>query len=406
MRIPKKRAEIILIILFLFMAIFNDVIRLPDTVISAYRLTLPVVLCMALVDFRSTWKFFIFGSGMIFLLIIQNIVFCNVFGFETTIDILWQIRYLFYYFSIVAIFVLIRILRKKDRILFQKVFYKGIPIICMICLIIYIGLSTAVFDRKHFANPNNYGACLASVFPWFLTEYFFGKKSNIIWCIAIIVSLLLGDSKAALAGVAIQIAIIVSIVLVKKTKEGNKILVFMIPVVITGFLAIVLSPIKINGYSVKEMFMGMVSHIVKGETYYRNNSSLAWRTNAIVHMLNGIKDSYFLGIGIGNTGKLLRHLMPDIVAEQRFASTVISPHCAWLEFFCDCGIWAIGLCAYVYMVAIRKLFHAKRLDKIGIFFVAFVLSFPLWVMSPSGIYTTYLIFIIIAWLYEWSKIKC
>lgn len=405
MRISRKRMSIIIIVI-LFMAVFNDIIRLPGTVISGYRLALPIVLCMSLVEFRLTWRYFLFGSGMFFLLIIQNILFCDIFKYENSIDFYWQLRYLFYYAGIIAIFILIRILRVKYLFVFQRMFYKGIPMMGIACLFAYVGSLTLTFEKIVFTNQNDYGACLAAVFPWFFMESFLGKRRNIFWCVIIVAALLFGDSKAALAGILVQIGVITAIASIKKIKEGNKVLFFLVPVMVLGCLAIIFSPIQINGYSIKLMFTGMVSHIVNGTTYEMNDSSMAWRTNAIIYMLRGIKASHFMGIGIGNTGKLLRQLMPDIISRQKFASIAVSPHCAWLEFFCDCGIWAIGLCAYIYATAVKKLFRARQLDKTEIFFVAFTISFPVWIMGPSGIYTIYFIFIIIAWLYEWSKMRC
>lgn len=405
MQISQRKLIAIFIELILFLAVFNDIIRVPNTVISGYRLLLPIILCMTLSNIQFTWKYFWLGSGMIFLLFIQNIVFCQVFQYEDTIDFAWQLRYLFYYFGIIAIFILMHLLRKKDQVIFKKFFYKGIPIFGILCLISYVGAITPFLEKINFTNWNDYGACLAAVFPWFFMECFFGKKRNVAFCMAVIVALWKGDSKVALCGILIQIGIISSIALIKKVRQGSKLFLFLLPAIIIICFVIILSPIKVNGYSIRIMFTGMASHIIKGEVYKDSSTSLHFRTDAIIYMLRIIKSSHFMGVGIGNTGKLLRQLMPDVVSGQKLGSIALSPHHALLEFFCDCGIWAIILCVYIYGVTIKKMFHAKRLDKMEIFFVTFTLSFPVWIMSSSGIYTIYFIFIIIAWLCEWSKMK-
>lgn len=226
MQISQKKIVIFFIKFILLLAVFNDIIRVPNTVISGYRLFLPAILFMSLINIQLTWKYFWLGSGLIFLLFIQNIIFCEVFKYEDTIDFVWQLRYLFYYFCIIAIFVLIHLLRKKDNVVFEKLFHKGIPLIGVFCLLAYFGAITPSFERINFTNWNDYGACLAAVFPWFFIECFFGRRRNVIFCAAIIMTLWKGDSKSALAGIIIQIGIISSIALIKRVKQGNKFLVF------------------------------------------------------------------------------------------------------------------------------------------------------------------------------------
>lgn len=403
MRLKKKEVISNLILAILFFSVFNDIMRIPNTVFSLYRMMLPVSICLALYYIKATWKYFFGGIILILPLFIQNLIFCKVLKIEDMIDVGWQLRYLVHYSYIILIFILIRILRNEDVDTFKKVFSKFIPTVGILCIFSYLICISSYYGNSGLANRNNYAVCLAAVFPWYFIEAVYGKSKNVIICIVILVVLWMGDSKAALAGIVIEIGIIVGIQIIKKLRDGNRLVIFMLTGVIIAGILICFSPLKVNGYRIKEMFTGMVSHIVKGEPYRDSGSSLSYRTNAIIHMIQGITESGFMGIGIGNTGKLLAAKMPDAV--QEISKIAISPHYAVLEFFCDCGILAIVLCLYIYGQAIKKVFYAKGLGKIDIYFVSFTLTFPMWSMSASGIYTTYLVFIIIAWLYEWKLLK-
>lgn len=400
MKIKKRELISKIIVVILFCAFFNDILRIPDTAISAYRLLIPCAAFMALVYIRYTWKFFLGGIALMVPLIIQNLIFCKVLKIESSIDFNWQLRYLIHYGCIFAIFVLMRILRKESIDQFSRLFFKLIPVVSILNILIYIISLTPYYSGSGLANLNNYAVCLAAIFPWHLLEAFGGKLKDAVICITILIILWKGDSKAALAGIAIEIGIIGIIQVVKKIKEGNKTILFFSIIVIAAGICICLSPLKINGYGIREMFTGMLSHIVRGEPYERNTSSLTFRTNSIIYMLKGMKDTYFIGMGIGNTGKYLRVVITDYVSNKALSAVTLSPHWAVLEFFCDCGIWAMVLCVYVYVIAIKKLFQAKNIKKLDAYFVAFTLSLPMWSMSASGLYTTYLVFVIIAWLYE------
>ena len=315
MKISPKSKIGIFIVITLFLAIFNDIIRVPDTTLSAYRLMLPAVFCIVVINFNITWKYFFFMIGMSFLLALQNIIFCKVLKFESSIDTIWQIKYSIHYFSIITVFMLLRVLRKKNSVMFENIFLKGIPFVGGLCILAFIGAWLNPFQNIHFTNVNDYGACLAAVFPWLFIELK-RKRKNLLFCAAILIVLWLGDSKCALAGILIQVSVISSVMLIKKIKQGNRVLIFIVPIVIALCLLIALSPVRINDYPIRDMFIDMSSHIIKGEVYNKNNSSLKYRTNAIIYMLYGMKQSWFMGIGIGNTGKMLGYLMSDLVIKK------------------------------------------------------------------------------------------
>lgn len=400
-RYKKCNLETGFILLALFLAVFNDAIRIPNTVLSGYRLLLPIILVMSLVYIKYSYSFFMVAGWILVVSIAQNIVFLQVFQLEQNLDFKYGLLYLTHYCSIIAIFILVHLLKIRDEEMFQQLFYKGMVVIGILCMLAYAETKLNVLGNVNFANINDYGCCLAVVFPWYFIQLLYGKWRYLLLCGIIFVELYWGDSKAALVGVLIEIGIITVIALSKKIKE--KVIYFLVFIMMILGIALVLSPIRVNGYSIREMFFGMASHILMGELYEPSIASLNYRTNAIIYILRGILQSCFLGIGPGNSGKLLKYAMSEAIGAADVS--VLSPHNALLEFFCDCGILAMLISGYIFVKAIKMLFQAKHLEKIDIYFVAFTISFPIWVISSSGIYTVFLIFIVMAWLYENSRRK-
>lgn len=404
-RYKKKDLECNFILIVLFLSIFNDLIRIPNTVITGYRFLLPIIFLISLYYIQYTYQFFLFVIFLMFSSIMQNIVFLKFLEFEQVFDWEWWIRYLIHYMSIVAIFMMIHLLRIKNRKIFLQMFYKGINFIGPLIMVGYFVACMSTSPKKIIDNRNNYGCGLAVVFPWYFICGMYGRWRYLIICGIIIFELFWGDSKAVLVGILLEMGVIIITRISQKSKEGKKANYFFFPIILILSISIAISPIRINGYVIRDMFLGMFSHILKGELYVEEASSLIYRTNAIVHLLKVMTQSYFLGIGPGNSGKALKYLMPKIAVAYE-ADKILSPHNTLLEFFCDCGIWSILLCIWVGLKAMRKLFQPKNLRPIDIYYVAFTLSFPMWVMSASGIYTIYIIFIVIAWLYENNKEDC
>ena len=129
-------------------------------------------------------------------------------------------------------------------------------------------------------------------------------------------------------------------------------------------------------------------------------------------MLEYMRESNYLGIGIGNTGRCLLQSMPKDWEQQYLKShpevqklDILSPHNGLLEFLSDCGLWAFVFVFMILKTAIKKFLDAKNNNFVDFYFVAVTISFPVWCMSASGLYTIYYLFILIACFYEWYQMK-
>lgn len=401
MSLKKFSIEKKIILIILFFAVFNDIIRIPNTKISFFRLSLPIILLILYINFRIIYKYVLLIMALLIVSVMQNIVFIQFLKLENTIDFVWLVQYAFLYICIIIQFMLVHILKEKYRECFEKLYTIGIPFIGGLCIIGYILAVNRVVS--YVDNQNNYACSLAVVFPWFLIHAYKKNRRYYFICILIVLELFWGDSKVALMGVVMQVGILCCVLLVKEFRHGWKGIYFLIPIMIVTLLVGVMSPITINGYRISEMFSSMVQRISSGKLYDTSETSLTFRTNAIIYLFHGLLETGFLGIGIGNSAKVLGYAMPEIVASKGLSVTALSPHIAWLEFFLDGGIWAICLCVYIYASAIKKFLHTSRCEEKAIYSFCVILSLPVWVMSASGIYTIYFIFIVAAFLSEYRK---
>lgn len=402
MKVIGRKSELYLLVIALFMAVFQDVIRIPGTALSGFRLLLPFVLILSIYHLKLTYMYFVFCACFCVLSIIQNYVFIQSYHFETDIDYVYMFKYIIHYVSIISIFIILRLIRENSKTVFFQLFYRGINIIGIALMVGYFFACREYNGVLVFDNRNNYGCALATVFPWFLIQAVNGKR--IYWFLNGFMLCLLwwGDSKAVLLGIMIEIFIIFIIKISQKFDNRPKLIWLLLPSMMLIVLCIMLSPLKINGYKIRDMFLGMITRIINGKLYTGKVTSLTYRTNVTIHLLNVISQNGITGIGPGNSAKILKYLMPR-AAKVYKATETLAPHNALLEFFCDCGIWAIVLCFYLGFKAFKFLLAPKSLNEIDIYFVALSLSLPIWVMSAAGVYTVYLLFIIIAWLYENKK---
>lgn len=410
MKFHIKKGQKGLIICILVLAVFNDVFRLPGTVMSGYRIFLPVAtLLIIYVLYNKIIKYILVGMLLCLFLPFQNLIFLSSYDTYMKIDIRRTIQFVLLYVSIFIIFLLVKVLRIKYKDSFIYFFQSTIPFLGVLCTACYLVCLTPLYRILNsfvsFANRNNYAVCLCSIFPWYFLKMIrkgFNLKSAII-VFSMVVFLYIGDSKAALAGIVLEIGIILAMRFMGKVRHSNKIAGFFLATVIAGGVSIARSPIKINGYQINLMFNEMISHITTMTVFTDGYSSLTYRTNAIIYMIDGIRRSKFMGIGLGNTGILLVRYMPDMLLQT--GGTILSGHYGLLEFFCDCGIWAILLFGYAFYNGIRIFLNAKNAGDIDIAYASFIISFPMWSMSASGLYTIYYMFIVMACFYEWHLMK-
>ena len=302
---------------------------------------------------------------------------------------------------------MVKFIRTKSISAFKQLLFTFVPAIGLINLVFYWLCETPAKTLLNLANRNNYAVSLAAIFPYFFLKGIENKK-YFIPCFAIMFSLCIVGSKAALLGIGLEITLILAMKLMQKLHHINHVGIIFLVSAYLIMIMVVRSPIVINGHPVNQYFSELTSHVISGELYPDCNKSLHWRANAIIYMIDLIKKSTGMGIGIGNTGVYLAESMPKIDLYLKNqppepGRRVLSPHFALLEFISDCGLWAIVLLLAILKNALKKFMNAKENNFIDFYFASFTLSFPIWCMSASGVYTTYSLFIVMACFYEWYQ---
>lgn len=389
--------------LFFFSAIFNDLIRIPGTVLSLYRILVLLLSILCIMNYKDLKLYFIWFFSFIFLLIIQNFVFINTYGYESKFDFSSYFTYLFHYYSILILFMIIKLVRVYNKPLFAWIFDDCIPTACIIMAVVYALIPLLVNLNLFVANRNNYAVGLAVTVPVLLILRK-NKKFYIFLVFIIFFELFLYGSKSACVGIGLEIVLFFLL-------ENSSLFKYKKPIMALGAILMIIlarfiinSSFSINGYSIQKIFNSFVLPILNRQQYLPESyTSLTYRTDAVIAMLNSIARTPVTGIGAHNTAKLLLYSLPARIGSS--SATALSPHCAYLEFMSDNGIWATLLCIVIYFKAIKKFFGNNILGCNYKYFVILVISLPIWMLSASGIYTIYVFFICAAWILESTKEK-
>lgn len=409
MKIRKKQKQNFIFLCLLF-SVFNDWMRIPGTPISLFRLFLPAALLICFFELEGQRKYV--GVGILFLVVnlFQNGIFTLISGMVA--PLLFIAKYMFLYLSIFSIFLMVKWIRKTSRSDFEKLFFRVLPVTGIINILLYWLCETPAKQLLHLANRNNYAISLAAIFPYFFLKGLESKRIYFLPCILILGSLFVVGSKAAFLGGCLEILLIAAMKvmrLLRSCRWAGGVVLFS---VLFSMVMVLQSPLYISGgHTISDLSTGMMTHILSSEPYpISDDSSLHYRTNSIICMLDYIKASCAMGIGAGNTGLYLAVSMPgaDYYLAQQSVETerkTLSPHFALLEFISDNGIWAIALLLAILKSAWEKFMNAKENGFVDSYFVAVALSFPVWCMSASGIYTIYYLFLLFACFYEWYQMK-
>ena len=399
--------ELRFISLCLLFSTFNDWLRIPSTPISLYRLLFPIALFLCLQQLSKRKNYILCFVLFSIINLIQNYIFFNISGIST--DSRLTFKYFLLYLSIFSIFLMVKFIRTKSIPAFKQLIFSFLPAIGLINLAFYWLCETPAKAMLNLANRNNYAVSLAAIFPYFFLKGFENKKKYFIPCFAILFSLYIVGSKAALFGIGLEVALILAMKVMQKMRYANSAGILFLVSAYLVMVMIVQSPITINGHPINRYFSELTSRVISGELYPDCRESVRWRTNAIIYMLSLTRETNGMGIGIGNTGVYLAAFMPEVDRylqnqPDEIGRKVLSPHFALLEFISDCGLWAIVLLLIILKSALEKFMNAKHNDFMDFYFTSFTLSFPIWCMSASGVYTIYYLFIVMACLYEWYQI--
>lgn len=403
-----KKAEAINVIVFLIvlsLAVMSDILRIPRTSITLFRVSIPIVLAIIMFAYPVWFRRLV--AGILFFVVINtifNAIFYKLYRLDLTFNFMQYLRYTLLYLQIFVVIILVILLKEILGEKFKEIFLNWLfimgGILAAILLLNYI--CPPFFESLPIDNVNNYGCYLAAIFPFYLLEWG-EKKRNVKYIIAIMLVLgliVLSDAKTALFGVLFQIAIYICLLSVN-TKASFIFHRIMLPmgVAAVALLVLLLNP-SLNGYYLQDIVGEPILRILNNNPYLTYTASVSFRTNTTLFAFKELWSLKGIGMGAGNMGTLLKAEFPNINSEyiQAKNSTTLSLHNSWLEFMTDFGIIGIIILLIPFVYALKLYFGKAVLSSIEKVYIIFVFSFPIWIMGPSGIYTQYFLFCVIAYL--------
>lgn len=389
--------------LFLFTGAFNDILRLGTTDLTLFRIMLPFAIVLTLFKSKKVRKLYLLTFGIAVVSFLQSLWFCEFNDIGIQFSTNRYILYLFYYICIVAVIGSVLLIYENDKCNFQKNFLKYIVIIgigyLLIFMYIYLGNYSYSNTNIVINNYNDYGAMITAVLPVF---YFISKNKGEfffkIYIVTAIIFLILNDCKLALLGVIVQAAIIIYF------EMGNRIGYrkwLIIPTILAVLFFVFVAnsiDISLHGYTWKETIVEPIRLIIRGEMYAQSNTSVSFRVNIFVVSIHWILKTKLLGIGVGNSGLLLRNILGNYgLYDSWMNRNSVALHNVFMEILLEFGVIAvIGIVCIAKKV--RFVLRKRKLEQIEICFIAVIISSILWGMAPSRITTDYQIIAILSFL--------
>lgn len=392
------------IYVILTFAVLSDILRIPGTSLTFFRLSMPIAFSIILMFPAWAKKFMVLAVSFLAVNLVFSSFFYQIYRGDLVFDLSHFLRYSFLYFSVFLIMVLICIIKDISGERFEITFMNwiwGMGVILIVALLLY-NIVPDFFGNLPLDNPNNYGCYIAAVFPFYLVGAF--QKKNFLYFILPGICLILmyiNDSKVSFFGVLIQIGVLFCI---SKTTTKRmfciKRLILPVAVVLAAVVLIFFVNPAIHGYSLQGIILEPLQRILTNNPYPTYAASVSFRSNTTIFGINTLWDLKGMGVGAGNFGVLLKQEFPDLNPAYTNAlnSTTISLHNSWLEFMEDFGIIAIVLLGYPLIYSIKLYFCKQTLEFMEKIALIFIFSFPIWTLGPSGVYTQYYLFAIIVYL--------
>lgn len=378
----------------LLTAFLNADLRISaDSKISLFRLLLPfAVLLIAACSMKILINFFLclFVLGIVGL--IQHYLTVSFFYATLPFDFLFFIEYYFHYSCILIIFFILLCLKKIEGVSFKRNFV-SFSIFFLKSISIFILVYTVVMGNPlksiSAENINNIGCMLVAGMS-FLLVIGSKDKTQYIWCVLIIFLLLANDCKAAFFGSLIEIIIvfIIRYATVLRRRSSIFVIILLVTFVLFGCFFIARDLI-INGYPLMDLIFIPIQRVLNGEPFPTANTSITYRTNSTIEAFGILSTTCGVGVGFGNTGRILVELMGDTVYDTWLFNTAHSLHNWWLELMCDFGWGFIFIGIYVFLKEVYLFFSKNNWETEELQILVFVLSFPVWSISASGLTTGY-----------------
>lgn len=411
----KKYTMICIIYVILTCAVFSDILRIPGTSLTFFRLLLPISLFIITIYMKYAKILIKVVTLFVSMTIIQYILFYRVVEPTIRFEISEFISFVSLYIFIFIVLILVRLLIDLEGECSREKILDFLIYVAFLSMIVTIldTLDMKYFDEAFFGcieadNQNNYGCTLAAIFPFFLVELQDKKKfRDYIGIVLTVLILFINDSKAALFGVIISGVVFLCVARPANTMKKMFVYRYIILIcALSGIVMLIIINPKINGYSLQDTIYQPIIRVLSNRPYPDSASSISFRTNSTAFAFNKLVSTCFFGIGAGNTGVLLRKYFPtDTLAKGLETSTRISLHNSWLEIMLDIGIMAVVFFVIILLYGIRLYFIKKELTSLEKLRTMFIFSFPVWIISTSGFYTLYYVIIVIGYLFFLNDVE-
>lgn len=384
----------------LFLAFANDSFRFTSSgLTSFYRLVSPFLIFFLL---TRGIKIYINAFKVFFIFAVYSLVISLIYYN--------QIQYEYYFFAgyLLIEYMIIRYLKEKMGRTFDKNFFIFLDKIGTLLIIVgffqmfyrftfpFVSLPVERGVNLFFSNENELAAPLAALgIVYIFTFYFMKRKQDGIKFICIMLILFINDAKLCVIGVSLALMIIFFAFLfskkcLKRQMTGVLKACLVISILLTIICLLTFFEVEFwfRDYKINlgELIINSWKAIIQGKTISQGGS-IADRTDAIVYGLLELKNSWFLGIGWGNSVYML-------TLPQYKLLTAKSMHNILAQFLCEFGFLAI----LVYMYVLNRLsFQLKRVNKNWISFlkIVYAISF-IFISSQSsiGILSNYMLWAI------------
>lgn len=400
----KIRKSVFWLYVVVFAAVFNDILRFGDSEITVFRLLLIIGIFKCFQkNFKTTFKVYSIFAGIMLLNFFQTILFSIISGTGISFSPITFFSYVFFYFCIVSVILMVYTIYIIDPVSFMTSFEKFIVFlsVCIAVLMLLLFLRNmgyvAIFNLQY-NNINNYGAYLAGAYVIFLYKALKKHKFfSIFMCTFIICLLYLADCKLDLLGVIVETMVMIPTLTMKKHKHFRKILLIGVLLMLIAIVMYMANRnMSIFNHSINDLIVIPIKRIISGVAYDYSNSSGLFRVNIFIYGMQWICKSFLLGIGMGNSGKLMRKIIPGDRLEDGWAAfNSMSIHNTFIELLLEFG--------FVLLILIVWLVINYRKNRINInkdlIFKTTIIGSVFWLLAPSTILNDYFIFILFTYLY-------
>lgn len=394
-RLRIENGKAFLIYMILLSAFLNPVLRpSAESNITLFRLLLPfAIILIALTSRRLFLSFLVCIVAFTGFSVLQHFLTSHFFYPAVSFSANYLFTYLFHYGCIILIFFLVLSLRFLEGDSFEAHFvgfsFSFIIGMSLFMLVFTVLLGYNLMTIRTADNINNI-ACMMCAGLCFVRA----KEKNIwcyvFWCALFLLVMYKNDSKATLMGALVQIVIVLMLPASARIHNRGALALRMMAISLAVFAVaflLILSP-RLNGYSLRELIYDPIQRFLRHELFPRADTSVSFRTNSSIAAFDILRETFGLGVGTGNTGRVLKVTMENVY-EKWANNEGYSLHNWWLELMTDFGLPMILAELILFLRECINYLFRIRLTKLDQARIALFLSFPIWSIGASGLITEY-----------------